>query len=187
MDNKCCQKLNTNSQGTRSDRPLCEVQPHTVLRPILDPKVATVARDIAQLCATFCDFPQLCFQVATVRDFIKIIANNRKTSIHMTSFFFVPRPLATVPPRHFVTFRDLGPRLWPRLCEGRVQDRPVSDLDLVMSRLPTVRTQCLDSQLTLTSRMYVVSLHLVSLGGGAQAHLLEVRRMIRWSISKRTA
>lgn len=24
--------------------------------------------------------------------------------------------------------------------------------------------------------MYVVSLHLVSLGGGAQAHLLEVRR-----------
>jgi hypothetical protein len=66
--------------------------------PILDLKVATVARGVARLCATFCHFPRLCF--ATLRDFIKIIANDRKTSIHMTSLFFVPRP--------FATFRDLS-------------------------------------------------------------------------------
>jgi hypothetical protein len=47
------------------------VQSSVHIRPIL--KVATVARDIARLCATFRDFPRLCF--ATLRDFIKNIAN----------------------------------------------------------------------------------------------------------------
>jgi hypothetical protein len=61
--------------------------------PILDLKVATVARDVAQLYATFRNFPRLCF--ATLRGFIKIIADDRKTSIHMASFFFVLRPSAT--------------------------------------------------------------------------------------------
>jgi hypothetical protein len=83
-------------------------------RPILELKVATIARDVARLYATFRDFSQLCF--TTSRDFIKIIANDRKTSIHMTSVFFVPRPSANL--------RDLCSRLWPRLCEGQVQDRP---------------------------------------------------------------
>jgi hypothetical protein len=67
------------------------------LRPILDLKVATVARDVARLCATFRDFPRLWF--VTLRDFIENIANDRKTLILMTSFFFVLRPSAT--------FRDL--------------------------------------------------------------------------------
>jgi hypothetical protein len=70
-------------------------------RPILDLKVATIARDVAQPCATFRDFPRLC--LATLRDFRKIIANDCKTSIYMTSFFFVARPSAT--------FRDFRPQL----------------------------------------------------------------------------
>jgi hypothetical protein len=78
-----------------------------IYRPILDLKVTTLARDVARLYATFRDFPRLCF--ATLRDFFKIIANDRKTSIHMASFFFVPRPPAT--------FRDL-----PRLCATCVRD-----------------------------------------------------------------
>jgi hypothetical protein len=76
-------------------------------RPILDLKVAMVARDVARLYATFCDFPRICF--ATLRNFIKIIANDRKTSIDKASFFFVPRPIAT--------FRDLS-----RLCATCVRD-----------------------------------------------------------------
>jgi CRP-like cAMP-binding protein len=70
-------------------------------------KVATVAWDVAQLYATFRDFLRLC--LATLRDFIKIIANDHKTSIHMASFFFIPRPSAT--------FCDL-----PQLCATCVRD-----------------------------------------------------------------
>jgi hypothetical protein len=79
------------------------------LRPILDLKVATVARDVARLCATFRDFPRLWF--ATLRDFIENIANDRKTLILMTSFFFVLRPSATSRdlPRIFATLvRNFG-------------------------------------------------------------------------------
>jgi hypothetical protein len=81
------------------------------VRPILDLKVATVARDVAQLCATFRDFPRLWF--ATLRDFIENIANDRKNLIHMTSFFFVLRPSAT--------FRDL-PRLFATLVRDFGRD-----------------------------------------------------------------
>jgi hypothetical protein len=87
----------------------------TLKRPILDLKVATIARDVARLCATFRHFPRLWF--ATLRGFIKNVADDRKNLIHMLSLFFVLRPSATFP--------DFGPRLWPRLCEGQVQDRPL--------------------------------------------------------------
>jgi hypothetical protein len=47
-------------------------------------------------CATLCDLPRLSATLlCDLRNFIKIIANDRKTSIHMTSFFFVPRSSAT--------------------------------------------------------------------------------------------
>jgi hypothetical protein len=55
--------------------------------------IAMVARNVERLYATFRDFPRRC--VARLRDFIKLIANDRKTSIHMTYFFFVIRPSAT--------------------------------------------------------------------------------------------
>jgi hypothetical protein len=78
-------------------------------RPILDLKVATIARNVARLCATFHDFPRL--WIATLRDFIENIVNDRKTLILMTSFFFVLRPSATFRdlPRIFATLvRDFG-------------------------------------------------------------------------------
>jgi hypothetical protein len=93
-----------------------------VCRSILDLKVATISRNVARLCATFCDFPRLCF--ATMRDFMKIIANDCKSLIHMISFIFVPSLFRDLS-RPFATFCDFGLRLWPRLCEGRVQDRHV--------------------------------------------------------------
>jgi hypothetical protein len=77
-----------------------------------------VARDIARIRATFCKFSQLC--LATLRDFIKNIANGRKNSIHMTSFVLVRDlllPSATL--RDFArllsatlaaTMRRLGPK-----------------------------------------------------------------------------
>jgi hypothetical protein len=67
---------------------------HFLFRPILDLKVAMVARDVARLCATFCKFMRPC--VAMLRDSNKIIVNNCKTSIHMTFFVLVPRPSATL-------------------------------------------------------------------------------------------
>jgi predicted transcriptional regulator len=78
---------------TRRHKALLLVRCTGNTRPILDLKIATVARDVARLCATFRDFPRLWF--ATLRDFIKILAIDRKSLIRMTSHFFVLRPSAT--------------------------------------------------------------------------------------------
>jgi hypothetical protein len=72
------------------------------------PRLHTMLRNFVRPFATFRDFALR--RCATLS---KIIANDRKISIHMTSLFFVPRNL----PRPFTTFRDFGPRLWPRLCQ----------------------------------------------------------------------
>jgi hypothetical protein len=56
--------------------------------------------------ATFCDFPRLCF--ATLRDFIKIIANDRETLIHIGIFFLCSATFRDLP-RIFATLvRDFG-------------------------------------------------------------------------------
>jgi hypothetical protein len=90
-------------------------------RPILDLKVATVARNVARLCATFRDFPRLWF--ATLRDFIENIANDRKTLILMTSFFFVLQPSATFRdlPRIFATLVREFSRLWSATLAATVR------------------------------------------------------------------
>jgi hypothetical protein len=79
--------------------------------PILELKVATVARVVARLFATFRDFSRLWF--ATLRDFIRFIANDLMTLIHMISLFFVLRPSAT--------FRD-HPQLYATLIRESGSD-----------------------------------------------------------------
>jgi hypothetical protein len=77
-------------------------------------------------CATLCDLPRLfATLLCNVARLTKIIANDRKTLTSMISIFFVLRASATFRdlPRLSATLCDFGPRLWPRLCEGQVQDR----------------------------------------------------------------
>jgi hypothetical protein len=73
------------------------------------------ARKVARFCATFRVFLRsfdFCFNAAMLRDFIKIIADDRKRSIHMTSSFLC-----------FATFRDFGQNPRPsRLFATLVRD-----------------------------------------------------------------